>query len=85
MQTTTASTLPPLAEYRERADVQQLFAAHYPSEQSFNWFIRRNRDRLADTGALIVVAGRMKFHPGLTEQVVLEVAHRAALSAGGTQ
>ena len=83
MHQTTASTLPPLTEYLERTEVQQLFAAHYPTEQSFSWFIRRNRERLAECGALLMIAGRMKLHPALTERVVLEAAHRAALHEGG--
>ena len=71
--------LPPLAEYLDRKEVQQRFVSHYPTEQSFNWFIRRHRDRLAETGALILLAGRMKLHPLLTEQVVLEAGHQAVI------
>jgi hypothetical protein len=76
---TTSTPLPPLAEYLDRREAQRRLAAHYPTEQSFAWFIRRHRDRLAESGAMIVVAGRQKFHPGLTEQVVLEAGRRAAM------
>lgn len=76
----TAPHLPPLAEYLDPHDVQTRLKTYYPTTQSFKWFARQNRDRLAEIGALIIVAGRMKFHQRLTEQVVLEVAHRAAMN-----
>ncbi len=80
---TTATPMPPLAEYLDRKEAQRHLANHYPTEQSFAWFIRRNRDRLAESGAMILVAGRQKFHPGLTEQVVLEAGRRAAMMEVG--
>ncbi len=77
----TTPQLPPLAEYLDPSEVQQSLKQHYPSKQSFAWFVRRNREQLVSAGALIIIAGRMKFHPGLTERVVLDVGHRAALDA----
>lgn len=80
MQPTTPQ-LPPLAEYRDEPAMQQRLADHFPTKQSFAWFVRRHRDRLVEIGALILVANRKKYHPELVEQVVLEAAHRAAVMA----
>jgi hypothetical protein len=75
--------MPPLAEYLDRKEAQRHLANHYPTEQSFAWFVRRHRDHLAANGAMIVVAGRQKFHPALTEQVVLAVGRRDAIGERG--
>ena len=75
---TTPQHLPPLAEYQDLKDARATLG-HFPTLDSLRWFIRRNRDQLANTGALILVAGRQKLHPGLTEEVVVEVGRRAAL------
>lgn len=74
--------LPPLAEYLDLKDAQQKLG-HFPTLDSFRWFIRNNRDRLAASGALILVAGRQKFHLDLTKQVVVETGHLAALGKPG--
>lgn len=77
MQTTTPH-LPPLAEYLDLDKVQQQLA-HFATLDSFRWFVRNNRNRLAESGALILVAGRQKFHLDLTRQVVVEAGRAAAL------
>lgn len=77
MQPTTPH-LPPLAEYLDLKDAQQRLG-HFPTVDSFRWFVRTNRERLATSGALILVAGRQKFHLELTKQVVVESGHLAAL------
>lgn len=76
------SHLPPLAEYLDLKDAQQKLG-HFPTLDSFRWFIRNNRDRLAASGALILVAGRQKFHLDLTKQAVVEAGHKAALGKPG--
>jgi hypothetical protein len=78
----TAPQLPPLSEYRDPSEVQSGLNDYYRTKQSFSWFVRRNRDRLVESGALIIVAGRMKFHPALTEEVVKEAGRLAALGGG---
>ena len=79
---TTKQQLPPLAEYLDLKDAQQKLG-HFPTLDSFRWFIRNNRERLAASGALILVAGRQKFHLDLTKQVVVETGHLAALGKPG--
>ena len=75
---TTNTHLPPLAEYLDLKDAQAKLE-HFPTLDSFRWFIRNNRQPLAASGALILVAGRQKIHLELTKQVVVEAGHRAAL------
>ncbi len=78
MQNTTYR-LPPLSEYLDLADAQETLGHSFPTTHSLRWFIRRHRDKLANSGALIVVAGRHKLHPGLTEDVVKECGRQSAL------
>jgi len=75
---TTKQHFPPLAEYLDPKDVQPQLG-HFPTLDSFRWFVRNNRNRLAESGALILVAGRQKFHPDLTRQVVVEAGRAAAM------
>lgn len=72
--------LPPLAEYVDVKLAQEKLA-HFPTIDSFRWFVRNNREHLAATGAMIMVAGRQNFHVKLTEQVVVEVGRIAAIGA----
>lgn len=74
--------LPPLAEYHDIKDTQPKIEG-FETLDSFRWFIRNNRERLAESGALILVAGRQKFHLDLTRQVVVESGHLAALGKPG--
>jgi hypothetical protein len=78
----TPQHLPPLAEYQDIKTAQETLG-HFPTLDSLRWFIRRNRDQLADKGALILVAGRQKLHPGLTEEIVKETGRLAAIGGGG--
>lgn len=78
---TTPQHLPPLAEYVDLKDAQATLG-HFPTLDSLRWFVRRNRAQLVENGALILVAGRQKLHPGRTEEVVVDVGHRAALGGG---
>lgn len=50
----------------------------FPSAQSFIWFSRRNRKRLADAGALVVIGGRYMVDPAKADEVVLAVGREAA-------
>ena len=79
----TASPLPPLEEYRDLPEIQQQLAEDFRTIDSARWYVRNNRDRLAEAGALILVAGRQKFHPALFRQVVVETGRAAALRSAG--
>jgi hypothetical protein len=78
----TPKHLPPLAEYLDINEAQQQLG-HFPTLDSFRWYVRNNRAKLAEAGALILVAGRQKFHPELTRLVVVETGRAAALRSAG--
>lgn len=70
--------LPPLDDFVDLDTLQVAVSATFPTPDSIRWFVRRNRDALVARGALIVVAGRMKFHPGRFKQAVVSIGQRAA-------
>ncbi len=70
--------LPPLDEYVELRDLIGSVQPAYPTEDSVRWFTRRHRDALAASGALIIIAGRMRFHPGLFKKAAVEIGQKAA-------
>lgn len=70
--------LPPLDEFVDLDTLQAGVATIYPTPDSIRWFVRRNRDALVERGALIVITGRMRFHPGRFKQAAVEIGQRAA-------
>jgi hypothetical protein len=50
----------------------------FKSEASLTWFVRHHRNELAQSGALLVIAGRNMLHAERTDAVVLAVGKRAA-------
>lgn len=70
--------LPSLDEYVEIDALQSSVSATFPSIDSIRWFVRRNRGALVERGALIVVTGRMRFHPGRFKRAAVEIGQRAA-------
>ena len=51
----------------------------FATEQSIRWFVRRNRELLVERQALILLAGRWKFHPEKFKAVAVEVGSNMAL------
>lgn len=45
----------------------------FPSGTSLQWFIRTNRHRLIEAGALVQIAGRNLLHEERFDQVALEI------------
>lgn len=76
----TSTTRSPLEDYVNASDLLALkqIAVLFPSDNSLEWFIRRNRQRLVDADALIVVAGRLKFHVSRFEAAVVDIGRDAA-------
>lgn len=70
--------VPPLDEFVDLAALHSSVATTFPTLDSVRWFVRRNRDALVEHGALIVVAGRMRFHPARFKQATVLVGQRAA-------
>ena len=73
-----STTLPALDEFVDKRTLLPVVKDHLATEQSVNWFVRRHREQLADNGALILVAGRLRFHPARFKQSVVEIGARAA-------
>ncbi len=57
-----------------RATRQHIF----PSEGSFEWHLRQNRNRLIRAGALVLIAGRWHVHPQAYDCVLMEDGTKAA-------
>lgn len=70
--------LPPLDEYVDLQDLLGSVKPAFPTEDSVRWFVRRNRDALATSGAVIIITGRMRFHPERFKKVAVEIGHKAA-------
>ncbi|MBW6495855.1 MAG: hypothetical protein K0B16_15080 [Burkholderiaceae bacterium] len=70
--------LPPLDEYVELQDLLGSVKQAFPTEDSVRWFVRRNRDALASSGALIIITGRMRYHPARFKQAAVEIGQKAA-------
>lgn len=68
-----------LGEFVDLAALHDLVKEKYPTRASLQWFVRNHRDALADAGVLIVVAGRLHFHPGKFSEFVVESGRAAAL------
>lgn len=70
--------LPPLDEYVELQDLLGSVRPAFPTEDSVRWFVRRNRDALVKRGALIIITGRMRYHPARFAQAAVEIGQKAA-------
>ena len=60
---TIVQQLPSLAEYVGPHELLPEIKNHIPSRGSLDWYVRNHRDALAEAGAVIVVAGRLRYHP----------------------
>lgn len=76
----TENTAPPLGEFVGMADLLAIETvnAKFPTRHSLEWYLRRHRDQLAERGALILVAGRLQFHPVRFQAAVVEIGRQAA-------
>lgn len=70
--------LPSLDEYVDLQGLLDNVRQTFPTEDSVRWFVRRSRDALAASGAVIIIAGRMRFHPQRFKQAAVEIGQRAA-------
>lgn len=72
----------PLDAFVEFQDLHQSVQSIFQTEDSLKWFLRRNRAKLVDSGAMIIIAGRMRFHPERFKQTAVEIGQRAAHKRG---
>lgn len=70
--------LPPLDDYVDLPGLLDKVRPAFPTEDSVRWFVRRHRDALAASGAVIIITGRMRFHPARFKQAAVEIGQRAA-------
>jgi len=70
--------LPPLDEYVDLQGLLDNVKQAFPTEDSVRWFVRRQRDALAASGAVIIIAGRMRYHPQRFKQAAVEIGQKAA-------
>ena len=75
MQNSTPNTLDDFVDLRELLPrVEQTF----PTEQSAKWFVRQHRDELVEAGALIVLTGRLRFHPQRFKEAAVTIGRNLA-------
>ncbi len=70
--------LPTLDEFVDLDTLATSVASTFPTPDSIRWFCRRNRNALVERGALIVVTGRMRFHPERFKQAAVQIGQKAA-------
>lgn len=73
--------LPSLDEFVNIDELLSEVGNSFTTLDSVRWFVRRNRDHLAQNGALIVVAGRMRFHPTRFKTAAVEIGQKDAARA----
>lgn len=80
-----SSNTPTLGDYVDLPDLYRVggIAKTYSTLDSLRWAVRQHRARLVEVGALIIVAGRQRFHPELFEKVAIEIGRDAARGKGG--
>lgn len=64
---------PNISEFAHPRDVRLELTNLFPSENSFKWFLRRNRSDLASVGAAIIVGERLLLHPARFRAFVLRM------------
>lgn len=75
-----------LDEFVELLDLFPQVEQTFPTEDSLKWFVRRHRQALVDSGALILITGRMRFHPEKFQAAAVEIGRRGAEKReGGAQ
>lgn len=66
-------------DFVDKKTMMEQVSVAYPTGQSFTWFTRINRARLVAANAMILVAGRWRFHPDRLKDVIVKVgADKAA-------
>jgi len=74
----TEAEVPSLDEFVDLAALQASVAATFPTVDSVRWYVRQNRTALVEQGALIIVAGRMRFNPSRFKQAAVSIGRKAA-------
>lgn len=70
---------PTLDDFVDMQDLLPSVEQTFPTKDSLGWFIRRHRDTLVEAGALIVITGRLRFHPQRFKEVAVEIGRQLAM------
>ena len=73
-----ATDLPSFDEFVDLSTLLPAVANMFPTEEAIRWYVRRNRAFLVEHGALILVAGRLRFHPVRFKAAAVTVGQRDA-------
>jgi hypothetical protein len=65
-----------LEELVDRKPMHEQVKNVFPSENSFLWFIRQNREELKSFNAIFIIGHRMKCHPSNFKKAVLQIGAR---------
>ena len=71
---------PALGNYISREEFLPLVRQHFPTNSSLNWFIQLHRNALAESGAMISLAHRLKFEPTIFQREVVRIGRNAVIS-----
>jgi hypothetical protein len=67
-----------LDEYVDLAGLRPAVEPAFLTDDSIRWFCRQHREALAEAGALILVAGRLRFHISRFKQAAVQIGRQAA-------
>lgn len=70
--------LPALDDYVGLQDLHGSLKPAFSTENSVLWFVRHNRAALVSAGAVIILTGRMCYHPERFKQAAVEIGQRLA-------
>lgn len=73
-----AKDLPSFDEFVDLPTLLPAVANMFPTVEAVRWYVRRNRAALVEHGALILVAGRLRFHPARFKVAAVAVGQRDA-------
>ncbi|MBI1396935.1 MAG: hypothetical protein GC151_13235 [Betaproteobacteria bacterium] len=72
-----------LSELQKPEDYALSRQSIFPAISSFQWFLRRHRERLAADGALVHIAGRNYIHPQRADHVIADIGAELARGRSG--
>ncbi len=78
MQNTTTTHPNTLDDYVDFRELLPQVAQTFPTEQSLKWFIRQHRNELVKAAALIVLTGRLRFHPQRFKEAAVVIGSNLA-------
>ncbi len=74
----TETEVSSLDEFVDLATLQASVATTFPTVDSVRWYVRQNRAALVEQGALIIVAGRMRFNTPRFKLAAVSIGRKAA-------